>query len=62
MIRREERRFTQNGSVTNRYHFDGLITAAKPYAEEKVREIAAATEAKKQRLARKKPRLVIKND
>lgn len=62
MIRREERRFTQNGSVTNRYHFDGLIAAAEPYAEEKVREIATATEAKKQRLARKKPRLVVKND
>jgi DNA-binding Lrp family transcriptional regulator len=61
MIRREERRFTHNGSVTNRYHFDGLIAAAKPYAEEKVREIASATEDKRQRVARKKPRLVVKN-
>jgi DNA-binding transcriptional regulator YhcF (GntR family) len=61
-LRREERRFTQNGSVTNRYHFDGLIAAATPYADEKVREIAAATESKRQRLASKKPKLVVSND
>ncbi|MGH6785347.1 MAG: helix-turn-helix domain-containing protein [Novosphingobium sp.] len=61
-LRREERRFTQNGSVTNRYHFDGLIKAATPYAEEKVREIEAATAAKQNRLARKKPKLVVSND
>lgn len=61
-IRREERRFTQNGSVTNKYHFDGLIAAAKPYAEEKILEIEAATEAKRKRLARKKPKLVVSND
>lgn len=61
-LKREERRFTQNGSMTNRYHFDGLIEAAKPYADEKAREIVAATEAKRQRLARKKPKLVVNND
>jgi predicted transcriptional regulator len=61
-IRREERRYTQNGSVTNRYHFDGLIEAAKPYAAEKVREIEDATEAKRRRLARKKPVLIVSND
>lgn len=61
-LTREERRFTQNGSTTNRYHFDGLIKAATPYAEEKVREIETATEAKRQRLARKKPKLVVSND
>lgn len=61
-LRREERRFTQNGSVTNRYHFDGLIEAATPYAKEKIQEIEAATEAKRKRLARKKPKLVVSND
>lgn len=62
MIRREERRHTPHGSITNRYHFDGLIAAAKPYAEEKLKEITQAKEIKKQRLARKKPRLVVSND
>lgn len=61
-LRREERRYTPNGSVTNRYHFDGLIEAAKPYAEEKALEIAKAGEAKRKRLARKKPMLVVDND
>ena len=61
-LRREERRFTQNGSVTNRYHFEGLIAAATPYAEEKAREIEEATKAKRLRLARKKPKLVVSND
>ena len=60
-ITREERRYTKNGSVTNRYHFDGLIEAAKPYAAEKVREIEDATEAKRRRLARKKPVLIVSN-
>lgn len=34
-IRREERR-SATGSLTNRYHFDGLITEATPFALEKI--------------------------
>lgn len=60
-IRREERRFTQNGSVTNRYHLDGLIEAAKPFAVEKINVIKMTKEAKQKRLARKKPTLVVSN-
>lgn len=37
-IRREERR-SEVGSKTNIYHLDGLIKAAKPFADEKVAEI-----------------------
>ena len=36
LIQREERRTSKNGSDTNRYHLDGLIAAAKPYALEKL--------------------------
>jgi hypothetical protein len=36
LIQREERRTSKNGSDTNRYHLDGLIEAAKPYALEKL--------------------------
>ncbi len=62
LIKREERRFTKDGSITNRYDFSGLIAAARPYAEEKVQEIEAAIEAKRKRLARKKPKLIVSND
>lgn len=62
LIRREERRHTRTGSGTNKYDLGGLIAAATPFAEEKVREIAEAKEARQQRLARKKPKLaVVKN-
>lgn len=37
-IRREERRIPGKGSKTNRYHFDGLIAEARPYADEKLAE------------------------
>lgn len=43
-IRREERR-SDAGSKTNIYHLDGLIQAAKPFAEEKIAEIKEKTEA-----------------
>lgn len=59
LIKREERRYTKTGSATNRYDLSGLIAAAKPYAEEKIREIQVAKAAKLDRLARKKPRLEI---
>jgi DNA-binding MarR family transcriptional regulator len=62
LIEREERRYTKSGSATNLYSFRGLIAAARPFAEEKLAEIAANAEAKKQRLERKKPKLVVNND
>ena len=61
LMKREQRRYTKNGSTTNLYSFDGLIEAAKPYAEEKLAESAKAQVAKKERIARKKPRLVVNN-
>ena len=39
-IMREERRTDTNTSRTNRYHFDGLVKAATPYAEEALQERA----------------------
>ena len=62
MITRLERRRSNNSSDTNRYSFGGLITAALPYAKEKLIEKAAAIEEKKKRLERKKPKLVVNND
>lgn len=62
LIERIERRNTKGGSTTNLYGFAGLIKAALPFAEEKLAEIAATTEAKKERLERKKPKLIINNE
>jgi predicted transcriptional regulator len=57
LIRREERR-TALGSKTNVYHLEGLIEAAKPYAEEKVKQRAAEAAERSARAARKgKPKL-----
>ncbi len=61
LIKREERRFTKTGSATNLYNFQGLIDAARPFAEEKIAEIETATKAKRERLARKRPKLVVSN-
>jgi DNA-binding transcriptional regulator YhcF (GntR family) len=63
-VRREERRIAGKGSYTNRYHLDGLIKAAQPYAQEKVEERAERDAARKQAVTRKgKPRLrVVQND
>lgn len=62
LLGREERRNTPNGSMTNRYHFDGLIEAARPFALEKAAEIKKAGEERSNRLKRKKPQLVVDND
>lgn len=51
-IKREERR-TDVGSKTNIYHLDGLIKAAKPFAEEKLAEMKDKAEMKKRKEARK---------
>ncbi|MBM6593959.1 helix-turn-helix domain-containing protein [Microvirga pudoricolor] len=62
LITRHERRHTKRGSDTNLYSFEGLIKAAQPFAEEKLDEIKKNTEAKRERLSRKKPKLVVNND
>lgn len=62
LVKRNERRHTKSGSATNLYDLSGLIKAAKPYAEEKVKEIENAKAVKSARLARKKPRLVVNNE
>jgi hypothetical protein len=63
-IRREERRIPGKGSNTNRYHLDGLIRAAQPYAQEKLQLRAERDAERKKAVVRKgKPRLrVVKND
>jgi hypothetical protein len=55
LIERVERRETKFGSLPNIYKLDGLIEAARPFAEEKLLEIEEAKKKKKERLARKKP-------
>lgn len=57
-IYREERRIPGKGSRTNRYHFDGLIKAARPFAKEKLEERARREQEDKARPGRKgRPRL-----
>jgi len=53
LIRREERRVKGKGSRTNLYHFDGLISAAQPYAKEKVKKIEERQTDRKMAVARK---------
>ncbi|HWA93873.1 MAG TPA: helix-turn-helix domain-containing protein [Terracidiphilus sp.] len=53
LIKREERRVRGKGSLSNRYHFDGLIKAAQPFAKEKLEEIEERRETKKSTVARK---------
>jgi DNA-binding Lrp family transcriptional regulator len=56
-ILREERRIAGRGSKTNRYHLDGLIAAAKPYADEKLAESTEHAEAKAERVKRKRAKI-----
>lgn len=62
-VRREERR-TDAGSRTNIYHLDGLIKAAKPFAEEKLAEIKEKAQIRKIRQNRRgAPKLrLVKDD
>ena len=62
LMERHERRNSHGGNMTNEYSFDGLIKAARPFAEEKLKQLADAAEAKKARVARKKPKLVVDNE
>src|SRR3989442_566097 len=58
-IRREERRVKGRGSRTNLYHFDGLIEAAKPYAEEKLEKIKERKSERESAVARRgRPHLI----
>ena len=62
-IKREER-FTKRkfgGQDTNKYHFDGLIKAATPYAEEFVKLREKQRMEDEDRRNRKKPKLVVDN-
>jgi predicted transcriptional regulator len=57
-VQREERRVPGKGSYTNRYHLDGLIKAAQPFAQEKLQQKAERDEQRKKAVARKgKPKL-----
>ena len=64
LVRREERRISNVGSKSNIYHFDGLIKAAKPLAQEMLQLKSEKIAAKQAIRAKKgKPKLaVVKND
>ena len=57
LIWREEQRIAGKGSKPNLYHFDGLIKAAKPFAEEKLEERKRRADEDKDRVRRKRPHL-----
>lgn len=52
-IVREERRVKGKGSRTNLYHLEGLITAAQPYAKEKIEKIQERQTDRKMAVVRK---------
>ena len=59
-ITREQRRTDSNTNRTNRYHFDGLVEAATPYAEEALQERSRRRKEDSERLTRRgKPRLEV---
>ena len=55
LITRTERVGSRGGNLTNLYDFSGLITACKPFADEKVAQIAQRKAERAARLTRKKP-------
>jgi DNA-binding transcriptional regulator YhcF (GntR family) len=60
-IKREER-YTKRkfgGQDTNKYHFNGLITEATPYAEEFTRQREQQRAENEDRQRRKRPKLVV---
>lgn len=57
LLRREYRPDKDKGNKTNKYHFDGLISEAEPYAKEKLASIKERKEREEDRLRRKKPNL-----
>lgn len=60
---RREARFDSSSrrQETNVYHFDGLIEAVTPYAKEALQTKEQRKADARERLARKKPRLVVVN-
>ena len=52
-IKREQRRTESKSNKTNRYHFDGLVEAATPYAEEALQERARRRKEDAARIARR---------
>lgn len=56
-IKREYRKNKDNGNAPNKYHFDGLIEEAEPYAQEKIEAIRAKREEEQRRRKRKHPQL-----
>ena len=59
LIERQERRYTRHGSRPNLYGFKGLIEKTKPFAEEKLADIAERKATTEARLKRKKPKLTV---
>jgi DNA-binding MarR family transcriptional regulator len=58
LIKRETRKGGRGGNLSNRYHFDGLITAATPFAQEAINERNRRQKEDAERLRRKgKPKL-----
>lgn len=56
-ITREYRPDKDKGNKSNKYHFDGLIAAVEPFAQEKLEGIEARREAEADRKKRKRPSL-----
>ena len=56
-IRREYRPHAEKGNESNKYHFDGLIQEATPFAKEKIEGIEDRAASEKARLKRKRPKL-----
>ncbi|MDU0343148.1 hypothetical protein [Bosea rubneri] len=61
-MERTERRNTRVGSTTNLYSFNGLIEKVSPFAKEKLQQVEKHQEEKAERLARKRPKLVVDNE
>lgn len=59
LLTRIERRKTRFGSDTNLYSFEGLISAALPYAQEKIAEREKREQDDRDRIARKRPKLTV---
>jgi hypothetical protein len=58
LIKRETRKGGRGGNLSNRYHFDGLIAAATPFAQEAINERNRRQKEDAERLRRKgKPKL-----
>lgn len=57
LIKRVARYDKKYGQQTNEYHFDGLITAATPFAKEKLEERDQKKKEAAERRTRKRPKL-----